>query len=331
MVMHHCHLLSPASNRVLSLLSQNLLVSRHFLACTCSCWYTCQIYGSRFNALHSILLHVHTAALTCACLCPVPPQTTENTTAIEGISSDDTSTTLVNALLGALGAKAKIPKERSSPIADLTDGNNKPGSSRITRRSTKKSRQRRRRSSSRASVNASVLQGASFQDLRSSQKLTDGILTASDGSEFCVAGKDMIVEPGSNVLQSGKMTFASSERFDPACADEAVDKAKHCQGGTSRAPSMFMDIGTTPAATTAAAGDIIAPGQGLMDAGQVINASALACTQGFQKVGGLLAVVWLWQLNCSHAAVTAFKKECSISMLLRHMHVCMRYSLKGCT
>jgi hypothetical protein len=215
---------------------------------------------------------------------------TENTTAIEGISPDDTSTTLVNALLGALGAKGgKIPKERSSPIADLTDGNNQLGSSRTTRRSTKVSRQRRRRSSSRASVNASAVQGASFQDLRSSQKLTDGLLTASDGSEFCVAGQDMIVEPGSNVLNSGKLTFASSERFDPACADEAVDKAKHCQGGTSRAPSMFTDIGTTTAATTAAAtaGVVIAPGQGFMDAGQVINASALACTLGFQKVGGL--------------------------------------------
>jgi hypothetical protein len=242
------------------------------------------------------------------------PRATENTTAIEGISPDDTSATLVNALLGALGAKAKrprIPKERSSPIGDLTDGNNKPGSSRTTRRSTKISRQRRR-SSSRASVNASALQGASFQDLRSSQKLTDGLLTASDGSEFCVAGKDMIVEPGSNVLKSGQLTFASSERFDPACADEAVDKAKHCQGGTSRAPAMFMDISTTPAPTTAAAGDIIAPGQGLMDAGQVINASALACTQGFQKVGGLQGRCrqrqLVWCIDQNHPVVTAFKQ-----------------------
>lgn len=217
----------------------------------------------------------------------------ENTTSIDGISPEDNSDKLVNALLGALGAKRKVPLERSSanPIAALDDGSGRTGSSRTTRRGRTGSQRRRRNSSNRTSTRTSLpstaLQGASFQDLRGSNKLSEGLLTTSDGSEFCVAGRDMIVEPLSNPANNGKLTFASRpELHDPACDDPAIDKSKHCTSASLTTPfvqAKFMDTAesaVTPAVTSA---EVVPPVAGLLNPA-VANASALSCTQGFTKV-----------------------------------------------
>lgn len=211
--------------------------------------------------------------------------------------------------MGALGAsKASKAAGRSSssnnPIAALDDGN-RTGSSSSGSRSSRRHRRRRRHSSS-SSTRASSLPGSalsgtgvSFQDLRSSEKLSDGLLTTADGSSFCVASKDMFAtKPAANPAAGGKLSFASTglssssaaaDLHDPACDDQAVDRSKYCNkpkpGGASQSsttPKALSFMDTASAAVTPVGPDGLMPDGSLSPTN---NASALTCTQGFTKVG----------------------------------------------
>lgn len=196
---------------------------------------------------------------------------------IKGISPDDNSATLVSALLGALGATGSPPLERGSlsPISDFEQIN---GS---TRRSGSNSNTRKRRKrktvSNKGSLPAASVQGLSFADLRSSRKLTEGLLTTADGSSFCVASHNMIAET-TDSAGSGKTSFASIEKLhDPACDDDAIDKSKHCQKATVQQAASKMSF---MEATSPANAPVISSLEEITAA----NASNLACTQGFTKV-----------------------------------------------
>jgi hypothetical protein len=238
----------------------------------------------------------------------------DNSTAIEGLSPDDSSSKLVNALLGALGASktkgAAAPYGSSNgnnnPIAALDDGSNRTGSSSSSSSNRRRRRRSRRKRSSSSSLPGSALAGSSsggtvsFQDLRSSEKLSDGLLTTADGSAFCVASKDMFAtKPEANPAAAaagggGKLSFASTglsaaaaaEVHDPACDDPAVDRSKYCKpksnGGATapKALSFMEDAGSTAAVAPVGPDGLLA--DGTLPATN--NVSALACTQGFTKV-----------------------------------------------
>jgi len=197
---------------------------------------------------------------------------------IKGISPDDNSATLVSALLGALGATGTPPIERGSlsPISDFEQIN---GSTRRTgSNSNTRKRRKRKTGSNKGSLPAASVQGLNFADLKSSRKLTEGLLTTADGSSFCVASHNMIAET-TDSAGSGKTSFASVEKLhDPACDDDAIDTSKHCQKAAAQqaAPRLsFMQAGVPAGAPVVSSLEDIIP---------TANASNLACTQGFNKV-----------------------------------------------
>lgn len=151
----------------------------------------------------------------------------------------------------------------------------------------------------------------SFQDLRSSEKLSDGLLTTADGSAFCVASKDMFAtKPEANpAAGSGKLSFASTglsaaaavapaDLHDPACDDPAVDRSKYCKLKSNGGATAPKTLSFREDAGSAAAVAPVGPDGLLADSTlpSTNNVSALACTQGFTKMGSAprsLAVVLL--------------------------------------
>lgn len=233
----------------------------------------------------------------------------ENNTVIQGISSSDNSAKLVSALLDALGAKLPEQPERSNPITAFVDSGvvsntSSRRDSSSARRSTRKTKQgptskqrlqqRKRKSTTRTSTQSTIT-SATFQDIRSSNSNTEGLVKTADGASFCVAGRDMFIEPGSNVNRA-KAVFAStdSDAFDPACDDDAIVAAKYCgqqqqqqqqQGAGQKPAATFMDVASSKAAgVLSGAAPIDLP---LVDPAlqqPAGNLSNLACTQSFNKV-----------------------------------------------
>jgi hypothetical protein len=103
-----------------------------------------------------------------------------------------------------------------------------------------------------------------------------------------VAGKDIFQEPTPAASIKNGTTFASvnDDIYDPACDDDAINKAKYCQPPKLVGPKplvpVFMDasghIQGEPEPLTE-------PINGLLfSLNPVGNVSNLACTQGFAKV-----------------------------------------------